>query len=663
MRPEPELEWRIAGQMTGEDGPGAHAINLGREVSGEELEQLNAAIGLLQRLSATDAYKRAVQLLGTYVQECDEVGGREHPPPAALLSPLARSARAVIAAVARVPEHILTGAGECLAESDGELGELRERVGELEGSEAWRLAMALEQPLGDPRRLLGFEDGQLLVRAEPLEAMAGVAGAEADSFSSTIAVLLAGAVNVAQMMTARQLLACQEPIREASLLVRHLAAEVLIGAPALLGFADGMPPTGSTSFSHRALPLVEIAALQQALMRAPSLLGISQPEPAATDAEAPAELGEDAATAEDDKGDDVDEASSSGEQGGPGAEEAARAGEMQGAGVFGPPPPPAEPQPLDFGVLVDHLSRLPAETERAWSKALEADLLGESGQVLSAQWSSLLTAVYREVTDAEARLRARGIDPAMPAHPEDPALLQHLRLDGEPLDEWRALLVAQMWALIGVAKGIGGLTEPRAPFGLGGPDELTWWEAGAFALIRRRAAQLARVSTQLLEAARALAPSAPEDQAPTVPLTGPWRERLSLADEAVLRGDPEAAVLHLRLALRERAAQLGGMGATDLPGDLEERLARDPEFADLAAGLRLLREVGARLDQGRPVSLGFTLPVAELMLAPITRLCMSLSAALIRAARSEEPDASPSPEEPGERGQRDERCEGREDGG
>lgn len=652
-----QLHWMIAGQTPRGDGSGAPSIHVGREIVGEELEQLNASIDLLQKLSGMDAYKRAAQLLGVYRQECEELGGRERPPPAALLTPLGRSASAVIAALARVPEHILTCAGESLAEDDGELDGLRKHVRELEGSETWRLAMTLEQPLGDARRSLCFEDGQLLVRAEPLQAMAATVGVEPDSFSPVIAVLLAGGMNVAQMMTARQLLACRAPIRDASLRVRRLAAEVLIGAPALLGFPAGQRPSESMSLTHRALPLVEIIALQQALMRAPTLLGISQQGPAAKDAEASFEKADDAATAHEDL-DNENAGDASSAKRDPGADRAAAGSQMPGSGAIGPPPPATEPQPLDFGVLVDYLSRLPAETERAWSKALEADLLDESGQVLTAQWRSLLATLYREVTCAEERMRARGIDPAMSASPEDPAVLQHLRLDGEPLDEWRALTVAQMRALIGVAKGIGGLTEPRAPFGLGGPDELTWWEAGAFALLRRRAAQLARVSSQLLEAERALEPHTSAGAAPTMPLTGPWRERLDLADEAVLRGDPEAAVFHLRVALRERAAQLAEVAVTDVPDDLESRLAGDPELADLAAGLQLLGEVGTRLGEGRTVSLGLTLPVAELMLAPIARLCLSLSAALIRATRSETQNRSDSPVDAAAENEGDEREDG-----
>ena len=71
------------------------------------------------------------------------------------------------------------------------------------------------------------------------------------------------------------LLACQEPIRESSLLVRRIAAEVLLGGPVLLGLPPGEEPTTSLTVTFRALPLAEIQALQLALSRAPSLLEMS----------------------------------------------------------------------------------------------------------------------------------------------------------------------------------------------------------------------------------------------------------------------------------------------------------------------------------------------------------------------------------------------------
>ncbi len=316
------------------------------------------------------------------------------------------------------------------------------------------------------------------------------------------------------------------------------------------------------------------------------------------------------------------------------AEQAQVPGQRGPGKEFGPPPPPAEPQPLDFNTLIEDLGRLPAETERAWSKALDADLLGESQNELRAEWTSLLAVLYREADDATGRMQARGIDPTFFIHPEDPAVLETLNPDGAELELWQALSVAQMRALLGVATCLEGLTTPRAPFGVGRPDELTWWEAGAFALIRLRAAELARVTGQLDEAERALDTPATEEQAGALRLTGPWRERLTLADEAVLRGDPEASVMHLRLAIRERAAQLAGLALADVPADIEQRLATDPELEQMATGLRLLARVGDRLHESRPLSLGFALPVSELMLKSVSRLCLSLSAALIRATRT-----------------------------
>jgi hypothetical protein len=302
---------------------------------------------------------------------------------------------------------------------------------------------------------------------------------------------------------------------------------------------------------------------------------------------------------------------------------------------------------VDFEALLDHLSRLPAETERAWSKALDPELLDESAQMLRAQWASMLAVLYREANASEQRMRSRGIDPVLFTHPEDPAVLDGLNCEGDALDLWRALSVAQTRALLGVAKCLEGLTEPRSPFGVGGPDELTWWEAGAFALIRLRASELGRVNAQLLAVERLLDGSpAPRSEA-ALSLTGPWRGRLTLADEAVMRGDPEAAVVHMRLALRERAAQLAGLSFDEVPGDLEERLADDLELADMSAGLRLLAQVGRRLEEHRPASLGFALPVAELMLKPLTRLCLSLSGALIRATRGEDPVARSEEEQGG----------------
>jgi hypothetical protein len=615
MSDEPELQWRIAGQTAHPDGSAA-SLELGRELPEQELEELNNAIRLLVRLAQTEAYTRAAQLMQTYGKEFAELIGRDRPPPAALLTPLARSAAAVILALRRIPESMISIAGECTRDEQ-QLEELRGHIAELEHAEPWRLAIALDQYVIDPRRNLAFEEERLILRPEPLAALA--AAVDADAVPKAVGELLGGGMLVAAKMTSRQLLACSQAIREASLLVRQVGAEVLLGYPVLVGFPPGEEPTSSLSLTHKPLPLPEIEALQQALVRARFLLN----DTAAAAGEHPDEPPVRAV--------EVEEVAEQAQQA---PEEGIPVPGHWGPGKhLGPPPPASEPQPLDFDTLVEHLGRLPAETERAWSRALDADLLSESQKELRAEWGSLLVMLYREANDSTERLRARGVDPVLFVHPEDPAVLHTLNPDGPELDLWRALSVAQMRALLGVTTCLEALTAPRAPFGLGRHDELTWWEAGAFALIRLRACELARVTRQLNDAERALGTPVAQEHTGALQLTGPWRERLTLADEAVLRGDPEASVLHLRLALRERAAQLAQIPLADVPPDIEQRLASDPELEDMVSGLHLLARVGDGLNESRPLSLGFALPVGELMLAPVSRLCLSLSAVLVRATR------------------------------
>ncbi len=612
MAHAPQLQWRIAGQ-TADPGGSAGSLEVGRELPEQELEELNNAIRLLVRLAQNEAYARAVQLLQTYGKEFAELIGRDRLPPAALLTPLARSAAAVILALRRIPQSMISIAEECVDEQ--QFGALRGHIEELEHAEPWQLVLALDQYVSDPRQNLAFEEERLILRPESFAALAAVAGAGAEATPKAVGELLGGGMRVATKMTSRLLLACSQAIREASLRVRHVGAEVLLGYPVLLGFPPGEEPTGSLNLTHKPLPLQEIEALQQALVRARLLFddtltaGDEQPM-RAVDAEEAAEQPQESPQ-----------------------EDIPVPGHWGPGRHLGPPPPASEPQPLDFDALIEDLGRLPAETERAWSTALEADLLSESQKELRAEWGSLLVVLYREANDSTERLRARGIDPVLFVHPADPAVLQTLNPDGSELDLWRALSVAQMRALLGVATCLEALTTPRAPFGLGRHDELTWWEAGAFALIRLRAAELARVTRQLNDAERAIDTPATEEHAGALQLSGPWRDRLTLADEAVLRGDPEASVLHLRLALRERAAQLAQIPIADIPHDIEQRLASDPELEHMASGLRLLARVGDRLQDSQPLSLGFALPVGELMLTPVSRLCLSLSAALVRATR------------------------------
>ncbi len=249
MADEPQLHWRIAGQIAGPQGAAASSIAIGRELPENEIKHVDYAIRMLIRLAQTEAYARAAQLLQAYGTQFAELTGRDRPPPAALLTPPARSAAAVIVALRRIPGSNISVATD-FVKDEQTLEELRGHIEVLEQTEPWRLVIALDQYIGDPRRNLSFTDERLLLRPEPLAAIAAAADADADTIPHAVGELLSGAMNVALKMVSRQLLACDQPIRDSSLLVRHLAAEVLLGHPVLVGFPPGEEPTDSLTLRN-----------------------------------------------------------------------------------------------------------------------------------------------------------------------------------------------------------------------------------------------------------------------------------------------------------------------------------------------------------------------------------------------------------------------------
>jgi hypothetical protein len=102
--------------------------------------------------------------------------------------------------------------------------------------------------------------------------------------------------------------------------------------------------------------------------------------------------------------------------------------------------------------------------------------------------------------------------------------------------------------------------------------------------------------------------------------------------------------MQLRLALRERAAQLAGREVDALDEGFERRLVEDPRLAGLSGPLSAMGEASGDLGAGRPVDLGACLALARLLIEPVSELCLGLGGELLDATRprDDEPPASPS---------------------
>lgn len=630
--------WRLAGQIPQEAGP--PATELLRPLTSAEFADLDEASELLNRLSANASYARVVDLLGAVETQHQALAERDRPAPPAALGPLGSAIEAFCGALAEIPSDLLRPATHDLKEA--EAAELQAKIEKLEAEEEWRAALALSTIVRDRRANLVVNDRAVWLtdRARTqLKAESGLAP-EAEPL---IGLLRAG-VEVGQRMTAHRLLAYEALIERHGLFVRRLGAEVPLGAPAAISSVPG-EAEGSTNVSFKPFPLDRIVVLHIALRQSVSLLaedgedkvddgvaeetGRGKPADqgrAPGDTEEPSEV---AGETEDECDDEADLDAGRQPPEGPASDDAGDTTVEQG-----------DTLPLDYAALVSFAERLPAEVERAWSQALDAVGLDEAHAGLAVRWHAVLTATGRLAQRDQEELQAAGLNARLPFLPNDPRALGVLDLDGDTDAQWAAASLGQMAGLQAVVESYRRLTNKGAGgANLASPDESSWWEAGAFAATRSRAFALRRLTAEAEAAQRARLGTSPAPQ-PGAWLTGAWVDRLRLADEAQLRGDWEAAVLHQWLALRERAAQLANIDRNAVAEEFEARLAENPELSQIGPGFLLLRAISHRILAGTPPPLGFSALVVTLLGDGLRRLCSGLSSHLAVAAAGEDPQKS-----------------------
>jgi hypothetical protein len=200
----------------------------------------------------------------------------------------------------------------------------------------------------------------------------------------------------------------------------------------------------------------------------------------------------------------------------------------------------------------------------------------------------------------------------LPAYPLPASEYEQISFEPEPQRNWLQLQFALVDALMAL---LAALQAMRTPSGqsieLPSGTVETWWEAGAFDLVRTRAHALLRVIAAVDAAEDALLGK--EDASAQ---GRAMFERLELLREALSRGDHEAALLHGHRALVLRA----GVERRPVSDDLLARLAGDERLGDARVLLRLLDESVARIRDARPLDSGAVAVIA----APAARLVASL---------------------------------------
>lgn len=279
--------------------------------------------------------------------------------------------------------------------------------------------------------------------------------------------------------------------------------------------------------------------------------------------------------------------------------------------------------------LLEHLSQMMSSLERAWSEALDTEPAAQAREEAADVWQSFVIVYVRWIEWVGQVGRRLGVEKTIDRFPLDNAGLAQLEL--EPLDparRYHQLQIASLYAFMNLMDSLKGLRDPtgqRVDL-LSGRVVETWWEAGAFSLVRRRAAALARILRKQEACLRELTEQSEEaDNLPGEGVYSPltWMEPLHAAADLVSQGWHAAALPQLLLALRSVLAEASGLSAKELPVPLGPRLAGVPQLAPLETPTSLLEAACRRSGEGKEVNPGVAVSLAEELVGRVQELALN----------------------------------------
>jgi hypothetical protein len=276
---------------------------------------------------------------------------------------------------------------------------------------------------------------------------------------------------------------------------------------------------------------------------------------------------------------------------------------------------------VDLSALIGYVSRIPDELEQSWAAALDREGLAALAERLLSDWQAVVAVIQMGGNTSDIELGELGLDSTVPEDPlpleavteliRDPDLQERRRqLQQAQLNAFELTITAVQWAR---------RVEPRPPDRITGEAAASWFESGAFALIRSRAQLLVRITdileqveTELVRVAHGDNPQ--PERALEVPR---FLQHRRLAAEALAHGDVEASLLHSAITVRRLVAEIAAVEASDVVGPLAPWLGGSTLDALIVAQLDAFDR---DLANGLVDDLGAAFLVARAMLTVIDRL-------------------------------------------
>jgi hypothetical protein len=501
---------------------------------------------------------------------------------------------------AKFGDEVVNRAIEDFGEGASEVAEIEQIVREECSGAAFRLLIKIADLSDGP--FIATDTG-LSVEPHALERLQSVVP-EIGATPNLLAVF-ARALLIAQRLIGRQLIVYGERLDTATLLVRRLAAEVFDGAPMLMQ-AEIDDAKGKLELGGKVTPeplhLGEAATLHRARRLAEPLLRSTEERETTTDEGA----------ASNDKTPVEEEAPASA------------------------PPESLAPDPseeiVDLRALAQSATELADDLEKVWSDGLEPSTLGAAQEQFRARIGGLLTTIQRRMSASDEALRAAGIDPTLSAFPPPPEVIAAIAFAPDREPRVRQLQNAVVEALMLLVSAVKAMNEPsaerisfvREQEALKQTKIETWWEAGAFSLVRERARLLVRLAEELeIAQAEFLGERSPE-------LWPTFFDHLQLARNALSHADVEAVFIHSAFALRLCAGI-----ADEMPlRSLCTRLAADDRAGETRFLLDRLDETLTQIGRGAPLDLGAATLLAPRVLELVGWLCLEAKTLVDDAAKA-----------------------------
>lgn len=276
---------------------------------------------------------------------------------------------------------------------------------------------------------------------------------------------------------------------------------------------------------------------------------------------------------------------------------------------------------VPFIQMLHSLEHSTTQLEKAWSKGLDNESVKKAHTELLTLWESFRQNYPAWAEERSAKLKELGLDTIIKQYPLDDEGFKSLGQSSTLIDRYNQFTVALLYQMQNLLRALTAIREPsRTETFLASGETQSWWEAGAFSLIRASARSLAFTLEQQTVIYEELTKESHKSHAR--PVWAQYRDTLQmLLSNGLYEAVPPIALGVIRFLLAERA----GIPVDTLPGDLTTRLSRIESYDTLAHIYgeleKVCQRIGTEATPGRdylvPLVIGAAIQIDKLISQPL----------------------------------------------